>query len=55
MATDTTTQIVRESPEVEAYKLNLMKNASLQQAPVLPNYQVADLQKDQLVAIVAGK
>ena len=55
MATETVTQISREAPEVEAYKLNLMKAAAAQQAPVLPDYQVAGLQKSQLDAIAAGQ
>jgi len=55
MANETTTQIVREGEEVEKYKLNLMKAAALQQAPTLPDYQVAGLQKTQLDALAAGQ
>jgi len=55
MATDTTEQIVRESPEVEAYKLNLMKAAGALQAPTLPQYQIAGMQEPQLAAIKAGQ
>ena len=55
MATETTEQIVRESPEVEAYKLANMKAAAALQAPNLPQYQIAGLQNDQLAAIRAGE
>ena len=54
MATETTEQIVRESPEVEAYKLNLMKTAGALQAPTLPQYQVAGMQQPQLDALTLG-
>jgi hypothetical protein len=54
MATETTEQIVRESPEVEAYKLNLMKTAGALQAPTLPQYQVAGMQQPQLDALALG-
>jgi hypothetical protein len=55
MATETTEQIVRESPEVEAYKLNLMKAAGALQAPTLPQYQVAGMTPQQTAAIQAGQ
>jgi hypothetical protein len=55
MATDTTEQIVRESPEVEAYKLNLMKAAGALQPPTLPGYQVAGLTPQQTAALQAGQ
>ena len=55
MATDTTTQIVRESPEVEAYKLNIMKAATALQPPTLPGYQVAGLTDQQKAAMLAGQ
>ena len=51
MADSTTEQIVRESPEVEAYKLNLMKAAASLQPPQLPQYQVAGLTDQQTAAI----
>jgi hypothetical protein len=54
MATDTTTQIVRESPEVEAYKLNMMKAATMLQPPQLPGYQVEALTQRQKDAIGLG-
>jgi hypothetical protein len=55
MATTTNTQIVAESPEVEAYKLALMKSATALQAPTLPGYQVAGLTPQQLSAIQMGQ
>lgn len=55
MATDTTTQIVRESPEVEAYKLNLMKAAGALQPPTLPGYQIAGFTPQQTAALQAGQ
>ena len=55
MATDTTEQIVREAPEVEAYKLNLMKAASQLQAPTLPGYQIAGMSPQQTAAIQQGQ
>ena len=44
MATDTSVQIVREAPEIEAYKLALLEQAKkLAEQPInLPRYQVAD-------------
>lgn len=45
MATETTEQIVREAPQIEAYKLGLLqaaKNLSEQKLP-LPAYQTADM------------
>ena len=43
MATDTSVQIVREAPEIEAYKLGLLEQAKkLAEKPItLPKYQVA--------------
>jgi hypothetical protein len=55
MATDTTTQIVRESPEVEAYKLNLMKASTALQPPTLPGYQVAGMTPQQIAAMELGQ
>lgn len=55
MATDTTEQIVRESPEVEAYKLNLMKAAGALQPPTLPQYQIAGFTPQQTAALQAGQ
>lgn len=55
MATETTEQIVRESPEIEAYKLNLMRAASALQPPTLPQYQVAGLTDQQTAALQAGQ
>jgi len=55
MATDTTTQIVRESPEVEAYKLNLMKASTALQPPTLPGYQIAGMTPQQTAAMQAGQ
>lgn len=51
----TTEQIVRESPEVEAYKLNLMKAAGALQPPTLPQYQVAGFTPQQTAALQAGQ
>lgn len=55
MATDTTEQIVREAPEIEAYKLGLLKSAQSLTAPTLPAYQVAGLSEPQLQALQAGQ
>jgi hypothetical protein len=55
MATDTTEQIVRESPEIEAYKLNLMRAAGNLQPPTLPQYQVAGFTPQQTAAMQAGQ
>ena len=52
---DVTEQIVRESPEVEAYKLNLMKAAGALQPPTLPQYQVASFTPQQTAALQAGQ
>lgn len=52
MATEITEQIVREAPEIEAYKTGLLKSAKdLIAAPMnLPAYQVAQMGEDQLRA-----
>lgn len=57
MANEVTEQIVRESPDIEAYKLGLLQSAKqLANAPPnLPAYQVAGLQPDQLDALAAGR
>jgi hypothetical protein len=55
MANETTTQIVAESPEIEAYKKNLLTAATNLQAPELPAYQVAGLTPQQYAAMYAGE
>jgi hypothetical protein len=52
---DVTEQIVREAPEIEAYKLGLLKSAQSLTAPTLPAYQVAGLSEPQLAAMQAGQ
>tara|TARA_R110000737_G_scaffold155141_1_gene184067 strand:+ start:568 stop:1632 length:1065 start_codon:yes stop_codon:yes gene_type:complete len=52
---EVTEQIVREAPEIEAYKLGLLKSAQALQAPNLPNYQVAGMTQDQLNAMETGR
>lgn len=49
MATTTTEQIIREAPDIEAYKLGLLSSAkALTDTPLnLPAYQVAGLNADQ--------
>ena len=54
MATETTEQIVREAPEIEAYKLGLLQSAKALPAPVLPGYQVAGMSPEQISAIQSG-
>lgn len=59
MAVETTTQIVREAPELEAIKLNLLKeSARLAYRPdfgeQLPGYQVAGFAPGQTAAITAA-
>lgn len=49
-----TEQIVREAPEIEAYKIGLMQAAKNLTAPTLPSYQVAGLSQDQRNAMQAG-
>ena len=53
MATEITEQIVREAPEIEAYKLGLLKSskALAEAPPTLPAYEVAGLSEDQIAAI----
>jgi len=55
MADTTSTQIVAESPAVEAYKLNLMKAAAALQPPTLPQYQIAGMAPQQTAAIELGQ
>lgn len=52
---EVTEQIVREAPEIEAYKLGLLKSAQALQAPTLPAYQVAGMSEPQLAALRAGQ
>jgi hypothetical protein len=54
MASEISEQIVREAPDIEAYKLGLLKSAQALQMPTLPNYQVAGLQQQQLDALRSG-
>jgi hypothetical protein len=55
MATETTEQIVREGPEVEAFKLNLMRAAAALNPPMLPEYQIAGVTPQQTAALEAGQ
>lgn len=55
MATETTEQIVREAPDIEAYKLGLLQSAKALSAPTLPAYQVAGLSDQQVAALRAGE
>lgn len=50
---ETTEQIVREAPQIEAYKLGLLESSKkLADTPVsLPGYQVAGLGQDQLASM----
>jgi hypothetical protein len=52
---EVTEQIVREAPEIEAYKLGLLKSAQGLTAPTLPAFQVAGLSEPQLAALTAGQ
>lgn len=52
---DITEQIVREAPDIEAYKLGLMKSAQALTPPQLPAYQVAGMSPQQQAAIEAGQ
>ena len=52
---DVTEQIVREAPEIEAYKLGLLKSAQSLTAPTLPSYQVAGMSQAQQQALQAGQ
>lgn len=55
MANETTTQIIQESPEIEARKLGLMDTASAMEMPELPAYQVAGFSADQVQAMELGQ
>lgn len=55
MATETTEQIVREAPDIEAYKLGLLQSAKALPSPTLPAYQVAGLSDQQVAALRAGQ
>ena len=50
-----TTQYVREAPDIEAYKKNLMAAAAALKPPTLPAYQVSGMTRDQQEAIAAGR
>jgi hypothetical protein len=52
---EVTEQIVREAPEIEAYKLGLLKSAQALPMPTLPDYQVAGMSQDQLNAMATGR
>ena len=51
---EVTEQIVREAPEIEAYKLGLMKAAQELPSPTLPAYQVAGMSDAQKKALELG-
>lgn len=54
MATESTEQIVREAPEIEAYKLGLMQAAQALPGVQMPAYQVAAMAPEQVSALQAG-
>lgn len=54
-ASNISEQYVREAPEIEAYKLGLMKSAQALQAPQLPDYQIAGMTPQQTEAITQGQ
>lgn len=49
-----TEQLVREAPEIEAFKLGLMQSAKALPMPVLPAYQIAGMAPGQEQAIQRG-
>lgn len=51
---ETTEQMVREAPEIEAFKLGLMQSAKALPMPVLPAYQIAGMAPGQEQAIQRG-
>lgn len=51
----TTTQVVREAPEIEAYKLGLLQSAKELAPMELPAYQVAGMTPDQVAAMERGR
>ena len=55
MANETSTQVVKESPELEARKLGLMDTAAGMKMPSLPAYQVAGFSADQMAAMKLGQ
>ncbi len=52
---EVTEQIVREAPEIEAYKLGLLKSAQALPAPTLPDYQVQGMSQRQIDALTTGE
>jgi len=48
-------QYVREAPDIEAYKLGLMKSAQALTMPTLPDYKIAGMTDQQRAAITAGQ
>ena len=56
MATETSTQIVREAPEIEKIRMQLLEAAKAQtEAPLtLPGYQVAGFTDEQIKALQSG-
>ena len=52
---DVTEQVVREAPDIEAYKIGLMKSAQALKAPTLPDYQIAGFTPQQTAAIEQGQ
>lgn len=52
---EVTEQIVREAPDIEAYKIGLLQSAKAVQMPKLPAYQVAGMTPNQEAAIAAGQ
>lgn len=52
---EVTEQIVREAPEIEAYKIGLLQSAKAVQMPKLPAYQIAGMTPTQESAIAAGQ
>ena len=52
---EVTEQIVREAPEIEAYKLGLLQSAKALQAPTLPDYRVAGMTQYQTDALTTGR
>lgn len=49
-----TEQIVREAPEIEKIKLGLLKSAQALPSPILPAYQVAGFNPEQIDALTRG-
>lgn len=52
---EVTEQIVREAPEIEAYKLGLLQSAKAISMPELPAYQIAGMSPTQEAALKAGR